>query len=681
MEDLMRTLAVIQARMGSMRLPNKVMKMIGDRPMIDLLLERIANSKLIDKIIIATSDAPENLELIRHVEGLGYEVFSGSEKNVLDRYYQAAKKYKPDSIVRITGDCPLIDAGLTDSIIQEFLNRKIDYLSNNLIPSFPDGLDVEVFSFTALEVAKLEATSAYDLEHVTPYIRTSIKFKAENYSNEVGDLSSERWTVDEPEDFELVSKIFQNFYPKTDFKWKEILVFSRERPDIFEINRHLVRNEGAVMPTGQKLWRRAKRVIPGGGMLLSKRPEMFLPDYWPTYFSKAKGCKVWDLDGNQYTDMSLMGVGTNSLGYGHPLVDQAVTEVLTNGNMSTLNCPEEVLLAERLVAIHPWSDMVRFARSGGEANAIAIRIARAASGKDKVAICGYHGWHDWYLSANLSSNEKLDGHLLPGLDPKGVPRNLEGSVLPFAYNKIEELESLINSHEIGVIKMEVMRNHPPEDKFLERVRALAIKNNIVLIFDECTSGFRETFGGLHKKYGVNPDMAIFGKALGNGYGITAVIGRREVMEAAQSTFISSTFWTERIGPSAAIKTLEVMEQTKSWEVNSKTGIFVKNAWISLANKHGLKIACWGIEPMPGFSFSGEKALLYKTYITQEMLKHGYLAGNSFYACIEHSPIILEDYFNILDDIFNILSQCETGKLDIHSLIKGPVCHAGFRRLN
>ena len=265
------------------------------------------------------------------------------------------------------------------------------------------------------------------------------------------------------------------------------------------------------MKTGQKLWKKAKSIIPGGNMLLSKRAEMFLPNQWPAYFSKAKGCKVWDLDNNEYIDMSIMGIGTNLLGYGHEEVDDAVKRTVHAGNMSTLNCPEEVDLAEKLIEMHPWADMVRFARSGGEANAIAIRIARAASGRDKVAICGYHGWHDWYLSANIGDDKSLDGHLLPGLEPNGVPRNLKGTVFPFTYNRFDELEDLVNAHDIGVIKMEVMRNTEPKDNFLQKVRRLATERGIVLVFDECSSGFRETFGGIHKKYDVDPDMAMFGK--------------------------------------------------------------------------------------------------------------------------------------------------------------------------
>ena len=434
------------------------------------------------------------------------------------------------------------------------------------------------------------------------------------------------------------------------------------------------------METGQKLWQRAKKIIPGGNMLLSKRAEMFLPDQWPAYFSKAKGCKVWDLDGKEYTDMCIMGIGTSTLGYGHDEVDAAVLQTVAAGNMSTLNCPEEVYLAEKLLEIHPWADMTRFARSGGEANAIAIRIARAASGKDNVAICGYHGWHDWYLAANLGDDNHLAGHLLPGLDPKGVPQNLRGTVYPFNYNNYTELEALVSKNDIGVIKMEVMRNQGPEDNFLQKVRDLATKRGIVLIFDECTSGFRQTFGGIHKMYGVEPDMAMFGKALGNGYAITATIGRREVMESAQSTFISSTFWTERIGPTAALKTLEVMEHEKSWERITQTGTGIMARWQTLAQKHGLNVSVAGLPAIASFAFDGPNALAYKTLITQEMLGKGYLASNLIFSSLAHTPYVVEGYFEALDPIFALIKECEEGR-EVMSLLKGPVCHAGFKRLN
>lgn len=432
--------------------------------------------------------------------------------------------------------------------------------------------------------------------------------------------------------------------------------------------------------SGIELWKRAKEVIPGGNMLLSKRSEQFLPEKWPSYFKKSSGCHVWDLDGNRYTDVSIMGIGTNILGYGNLEVDKAVAQTVADGNVSSFNCPEEVYLAEKLVSMHPWSDMVKFARSGGEANAIAVRIGRAAAGKDGVAICGYHGWHDWYLAANLSDSSGLDGHLLPGLETSGVPRNLKSTVFPFSYNNYSELEKLVQNEEIGVIKMEVSRSEGPKDRFLEKVRELASKNNIVLIFDECTSGFRETFGGLHIKYGVQPDIAVFGKAIGNGYALTAVLGRREIMEYAQASFISSTFWTERIGSAAALKTLEIMEAKESWKLITETGIDIKRRWETMFANHGVEISTWGLSALPGFTVLGENALAYKTFITQEMLKQGYLASNTVYVCTEHTQNILDSYFDKLDPIVQLIGECENGR-DIHDLLDGPICHSGFKRLN
>jgi glutamate-1-semialdehyde 2,1-aminomutase len=675
----MKIVAIVQARMGSTRLPNKVMKPICGIPMTELLLSRLSRAKELDQIIIATSVDVRNLPLIDHVRKLGYSCEQGSENDVLDRFLQAARKHQADVVVRITGDCPLVDPGLVDEAIRQFKAADVDYFSNVSPPTYPDGLDIEVFTFSSLERSMSKADKPHYFEHVTPFLRESGQFKTANMSHEQ-DLSALRWTVDEQEDFDVIEKVFQFFMPRTDFSWLEVLNLQKQHPEFFNLNQHIKRNEGATMAKGPKLWKRAKQIIPGGNMLLSKRAEMFLPDQWPAYFSKAKGCSVWDLDGNKYTDMSIMGIGTNTLGYGHQEVDDAVRKTIDSGNMSTLNCPEEVYLAEKLIDMHPWAHMVRLARSGGEANAIAIRIARAASGKDKVAICGYHGWHDWYLSANLGDEKNLAGHLLPGLEPKGVPQNLRGTVFPFNYNKFDELEALVNHHEIGVIKMEVVRNMGPEDNFLHKVRNLATERGIVLIFDECTSGFRETFGGLHKKYNVEPDMAMFGKALGNGYGITATIGKREVMESAQSTFISSTFWTERIGPTAALKTLEVMERVKSWETITNTGLSIRQGWQQLANKHSLKIDNWGLAALTGFTFHSPNALAYKTLITQEMLFKGFLAANSCYVCTEHTPQVLESYFEAMDPIFALIKECEEGR-DVMSLLKGPVCHGGFRRLN
>ena len=675
----MKVLAIVQARMGSTRLPDKVMRKVDGVTLIELLLTRLSESKAIDQIVVATSIDSRNDPLVQHVNGLGYETFQGSEQDVHDRFYFAAKQFAGDIVIRITGDCPLTDPLLVDEAIKKFTTSGIDYLCNTSPPTYPDGLDIEVFTFSALERAHQETEVLSDREHVTPYIRESGLFSTLTISSDQN-YSHLRWTVDEVLDLEVVDFIVRHFAPNRLFSWKDVIGMYKNFPVELSKNSTIARNEGAQMGTGQKLWKRAKAVIPGGNMLLSKRAEMFLPDQWPAYFSKSKGCKVWDLDGNEYTDMSIMGIGTNILGYGNQEVDDAVRKTVDAGNMSTLNCPEEVYLAEKLIEMHPWADMVRLARSGGEANAIAIRIARAAAGKAQVAICGYHGWHDWYLAANLGNDEELAGHLLPGLEPNGVPQNLKGTVLPFNYNDIDGLTNLIAQNNVGVIMMEVSRSVGPQDGFLQKVRDLATKNGIVLMFDECTSGFRQTFGGLHKMYGVEPDMAMFGKALGNGYAITAIIGRREIMEAAQTTFISSTFWTERIGPTAALATLDVMSRTESWSQITKTGEAITQRWHELAKKHELKITTGGLPSLTNFNFDSSNALAYKTLITQEMLALGFLASNSVYVCTEHTQGVVDEYFSLLDPIFQVIRNCEDGQ-DVTSLLRGPVCDSGFKRLN
>ena len=676
----MKTVAIIQARMGSSRLPGKVMVEVSGHRVIDLLLARLSKATTLSEIVIATTDQPTDDPLVKHLRDAGFRVIRGSEKDVLARFCLAAMESSADVVVRITGDCPLIMPEVVDNAVQTFQSGDWDYVSNTNPPSYPDGLDTEVFSATALYQSLAETVDDFDREHVTPYLRREAKFKKHNIEA-AQDLSDLRLTVDEPADLTVISAVLDAFTPNIHFNLAELVALRNAKPELFSGNTHIQRNEGGKTGQGQRLWNRAKKVIPGGNMLLSKRSEMFLPEQWPSYFDRTDGCRIWDMDGNEYLDMGLMSVGTNTLGYSHPEVDDAVRNAVNKGNMSTLNCPEEVALAERLVDLNPWADMVRLARTGGEANAISIRIARAAAGRDNVAICGYHGWHDWYLSANLGDDDSLAGHLLPGLSPAGVPNSLRASTFPFNYNDFEGLEQLVNNHDIGVIKMEVLRNAEPKDGFLEKVRALADDKNIVLIFDECTSGFRETFGGVHLKYDVDPDIAVYGKALGNGYAITAVVGRREVMEAAQSTFISSTFWTERIGPAAALKTLEVMERERSWEKITATGEEYQKRLHALAEHYGVSVKITGQAALTSYVVEDAQALEYKTLITQELLKSGILAATNFYASLPHGSPELDQLFDTLGPIFGLIKECQNGQKDINALLDGPVCHAGFRRLN
>ena len=434
--------------------------------------------------------------------------------------------------------------------------------------------------------------------------------------------------------------------------------------------------------TGQKLWRKAKKLIPGGNQLLSKRAEMFLPDQWPAYYSKSKGCEVWDLDGNRYADMGRMAAGSCLLGYADPDVNKAVKDAVDRGSMSTLNAPEEVELAELLCKIHPWAHMVRYARGGGEAMAIAVRIARAYTDRDIVAFCGYHGWADWYIATNLGTTDGLKEHLLSGLPAKGIPQGLRGSILPFRYNHLEELEAIVKhaGKNLAAIVMEPLHNEVPKEGFLNKIRAIADKTGAVFVIDEVSMAWKLTYGGAHLLYNVNPDIAVFSKAMSNGFPMAAIIGKRNVMQAAQDTFISSTYWTDRTGPAAALATLKKMKKLNVPKHIQTVATQMRASWTAAAEKHGLGINIFGSVAYNLFSFIHEDAAALKTLFTQEMLERGFLASTEFNPSCAHTPAHIKRYTRALDGVFaEIKKAIDTDT--IRKRLKGPIAHSHFARLN
>ena len=677
MNKIKKVDAIVQARYSSSRLPGKILKKIGKKTLLDILISRLKRSNYIDRIIIASTKEKESIKINKICNNNNVIFFQGSLENVLSRYYECAKKFKVQNIVRITSDCPLNDPKIIDKVIDNYFSKKSDYATNTLPPTFADGMDVEVFSFKILKFAHKNVKTKFDKEHVTPFIRRLKNIVKTNVRDE-NNNSKLRLTVDYYEDYQTIQKILKKSRLNFKIDYKKILKIIKKNKTITNLNKNLMRNDGLINNKGQKIWSRAKKIIPGGTSLFSKNPDLYLPKRWPAYFSKTSKVHIWDLENNKFLDMCMMGVGTNVLGYSNKAVDKEVKKIVSKGNLSTFNSLEEVILAERLIKIHPWAKKVRFTRSGGEANAVAIRIARAYTKKDNIAICGYHGWHDWYLSTNLSNKQNLDNHLMKDLEVLGVPQALKNTCFSFEYNNIKSLKDLILKKNIGVIKMEVSRYEPPKNNFLKEVRKLANKFNIILIFDECSSGFRQTYGGLHKYYNVKPDMAIFGKTLGNGYPINSIIGKDEVMQSLDSTFVSSTFWTERIGPSAAIKVLDIMETKKTWLIIKKRGLEVKRKWKKLAEKNKLKITVGGIDAIPIFFFNSKNHILYKTFITQEMLKKKILATNVIYLSVEHKDKHFTRYFNILDSIFKKIRLCEQNILNISKLLEVPKSISGIR---
>ncbi len=426
----------------------------------------------------------------------------------------------------------------------------------------------------------------------------------------------------------------------------------------------------------------ARTRIPSMTQLLSKRPDMFSLGVWPGYYSKAKGARVWDLDGREYLDMSIGGIGACVLGYADDEVDEAVMRAIRDGVASSLNCPEEVELADLLCELHPWAQMVRYTRSGGEALALAVRLARAHTRRDVVAFCGYHGWSDWYLAANLAEDKALDGHLIPGLEPAGVPRGLKGTSFPFRYNQLEELQAIADAHkgQLACIVMEPIRNSDPQPGFVEGVRALADATGAVLIMDEVSAGFRYCTGGAHLvKHTVRPDMAVFSKALGNGYAISAVIGHEDVMQAAQKTFVSSTNWTDRVGPTAAVATIHKYRREEPFKKFLAFGSRIKKEWVRLGEKHGFPTHAEGMEAMAHFSFDLPDFLDYKAYFVQLMLEKGILASNLCYLMNAHTEADVDRYLDACDAAFAVMAEARE-KGDIKSRLHGAPACSGFKRL-
>ena len=437
----------------------------------------------------------------------------------------------------------------------------------------------------------------------------------------------------------------------------------------------------------QATYARAKQLIPGGTQLLSKRPEMFAPGLWPTYAREARGCEVIDLDGRRFIDMTTSGIGSCLLGYADPDVTEAVQRRVALGSMSSLNAAEEVELAELLIELHPWAEQVRYARSGGESMAIAVRIARAATGRDKIVFCGYHGWSDWYLAANVNpagATDGLQGHLLPGLAPNGVPRGLAGTALPFTYNRLQELEQLVTRHgsELAAVVMEPTRSTDPEPGFLEGVRELCNRCGATLIFDEISSGWRMHLGGAHLKYGVMPDVAVFAKALGNGHPMAAIIGRRRVMEAAQTSFISSTYWTEAVGPTAALATIRKLRDVNIAAHTSHIGGLMRDGWKFLGQRYAVPVKISGHAALLGLSFEHEQAAALGTFLTARMLDRGFLTGSGFYPSYAHKEHHVTQYFAALEPTFTELADAirEGDVLQRLQMIGVPVRHTGFARL-
>ena len=392
------------------------------------------------------------------------------------------------------------------------------------------------------------------------------------------------------------------------------------------------------------LYERARQLIPGVTQLISRRPTRAALGVSPIYAERAKGCRVWDVDGNEYVDW-MSGVGTIILGHTDDTVDTAVKQQIDRGSIYSLVHESAVELAEELVRVIPSAERVRYAKGGGEACTVAVRIARGATGRDKVLFCGYHGWHDWYLAANLGV-ERLADHLLPGIEPIGVPRALDGTAIPFQYGDLDMLGDLLRENEgqVACIIMEPMRTELPPEGYLQGVRDLASRHGVVLIFDEVSCGFRVALGGVQEFVGVTPDMSVFAKAISNGYPMAAVVGSREVMEPASRMFISSAYWDDNVGIVAALTTLRELQKRNAVAHFEQIGTAFRERIDSAAFDAGLGAACVGVSAHPSIRFDLDDPAMSKkveTLFIQENARRGVILSTGFFFNCAHDEDALD----------------------------------------
>ena len=687
-------LAIVQARCSSSRLPQKVLHPILGKPMIVHELERLKRSRCIDTIVLATSTDASDDALAECVTDV-VDVYRGSLDDVLDRYYQCAKRYQSEHIVRITGDCPVIDWYIVDGTIQQHLSEGNDYTS--LTEHFPDGLDTEVFRFSALERAWKETQLPSEREHVTVYLRNHPEFFRIGKRDYPEDLSSMRWTVDEPRDMEFIQKVFAELYPqKPDFSMQDMLQLLAECPEMKRINQGIQRNEGLQKSLvadknwlehkessyelyggigmksfvkSEELLARELKVSPLAAQTYSKSYRYFCRGVAPSFMEHGEGCYIYDVDGNKFIDY-ICALGPVTVGYNNPKVNEAVIQQVKKFASGTLQSKLEVELAEKLCEIIPCAEMVRFVKNGSDATTAAIRLARAYTGREKVLMSGYHGMHDWSIGA--SENRK------------GVPVAVCALTKTFAYNDLADLETKLKENEIAAVILEPIQSNGPKEGYLEGVKDLTHKYGAILIFDEVVSGFRYALGGASELFHVKPDLASFGKGMGNGYAISALAGRKELLEQIeQGVFVSTTFGGDSISMAAALATINILERPGFYEHIEKIGTLQRNGVEELIYKHGLQdvLAVSGMPAHAGLSFEGHGALSYldvQSVYSQTMVQNGILifAMYNLNAC--HTEKEAAMYLEATDKAFALIKKAiENDSLD--GILQGGKVDPVFKR--
>lgn len=676
--------AIIQARLGSTRLPGKTLADLQGKPMLARLVERVRAVRGIDAIVVATTTAPSDEPIVEFAASEGLPCFRGSEEDVLDRFYQTARHFEVRDIIRVTPDCPLIDPRVIEEVVAAYRKGGYDYVSNIIRRTFPDGLDVEVFSIGTLERTWRETTRTSDREHVTPYMRTA-GFRVFNVEHPVN-LSHFRWAVDRADDLAFVRAVYARLGQNGRlFHLEDVLDLLSREPQLTQISTQGTVNEGfyrsllkdPVVPVRPRSlqrsaeWRgRAERVIPGASQTFSKGPTQFVQGVAPTFLTRGDGCRVWDVDGNDYIDYSL-ALGPIILGYGYPSVIEAVTRQLASGTTFSLPHPLEVELSEQLVEAIPCAEMVRFGKNGSDVTAGAVRLARACTGREHIAFCGYHGWQDWYIGSTTRN--------------AGVPEAVRRLTHGFAYNDLPSLERIFDAHpgEVAAVIMEPVGVVEPAAGFLQEVRALTRARGALLIFDEVLTGYRLAIGGAQEYFGVTPDLACLGKAIANGFPLAALVGRRVFMRRFEDVFFSFTFGGETLSLAAALATLEVLRTKPVIRHIWTQGERLWSGYNVLARELGVDqyTSCAGLAPRTVVRFadaSGAESLVLKSLFQQECAKRGVLFGGGHNLSYSHTEGDVDSTLRVYRDALATLAEAIRHD-DAERRLEGPVLQPIFRR--
>ena len=670
---MVKSVAIIQARADSRRLPGKTLMDLSGKPVLQWCVDAAKAVKGIDQVIIATSDEANDNAIAEYCEAQGIDCFRGSKNNVLERMVKAAQSTNADIVMRLTADCPLLDPDVCSAVLYHLKKEKCDYVSNVEPATWPDGLDCEVMTRKALEESLEKSISSYEKEHVTVYLQNNkASYKTSNISCSLPDLHHERWTLDDQGDFDFLTKLTSHLDIKKTPSYMRVLDVLDNNPEIYKVRKPAMRNEGAATdlanaPQGvdgekrfeksTKALKRAESVIPLGSQTFSKSKIQFPVGAAPLFLTHGRGGRVWDVDGNEYVDL-VCGLLPISLGYCDPEVDYAIRAQLDRGISFSLATELEADLAERLVDNIPCAEMVRFGKNGTDATSAAIRLARAHTGRDRVIALGYHGWQDWYIG---STTRNL-----------GVPKAVSALTHKLPHNNIEVVKEAVATHkgEVAAIILEAASGEEPKKGYLEELRALTEEEGIVLVFDEIIMGFRQHIGGAQAYYGVTPDLASFGKGMANGMPLSAIVGKAEIMHLMKDIFYSGTFGGEALSLAASIATIDKMLAVNAIDKMHATGQKIANEVTALIKQNKLEhvFKMIGIAPWKIMAISGTESVadnVIQTRFLTEMFRHGILTGGAHNICYAHNDEDVAKIIYAYDKTLSLIKE----ELDSNSIEK------------